>query len=138
MPSPDRIDGLLAKIEGTYNTDPVPVVGTDTVRVDARLWPAIGEDLVWPNERRDVATGSLVPPPPGVAHGRMVGMDFGWELKGSRTGGAYAAGNKIEASPVLQACLASEGLVTTGRPEGLTYQPADTNTSSRTVHAYAG
>src|SRR4029077_8712736 len=137
MPIPVRLDGLLAKIEGTYGTDPVPVVGTDTVRVEDRLWPRIQENFAWPNRRDTVATGSLIPPPPGVARGRWCALDFGWEIKGSRSGAAYSAGNKIEASPLLQACICSEVLVTTGGSESLTYQHADTNHSSCTIYAYA-
>jgi len=138
MPTPIRLDGVLAKIEGTYATDSVPVVGTDTVRIVDRLWPQLQERFAWPNERTAVASGSLIPPIPGVAKGRYCTIDFGWEIKGSRSGGAYSAGNKIEASPLLQACVCSEALVTTGGSESLTYQHADTNHSSCTIYAYAG
>lgn len=138
MPQPIRLDGLLAKIEGTYGTDSVPVVGTDAVRVTDRLWPQLQESYVWRNRRDGVASSSLIPPPPGVARGRVISLDFGWELKGSRSGGAYSAGNKIEASPLLQACAASETLVTTGGSESLTYAHADTAHSSCTIYAYAG
>lgn len=138
MPTPIRLDGLMAKVEGTYGTDSVPVVGTDTVRIVDRLWPQLQERFAWPNERTAVASGSLIPPIPGVARGRICTVDFGWEIKGSRSGGAYSAGNKIEASPVLQACMASETLVTTGGSESLTYAHADTNHSSCTIYAHAG
>src|SRR5260221_8264683 len=138
MPQPIRLDGLLAKIEGPYGTASVPVVGTDAVRVTDRLWPQLQETYAWRNRRDGVASSSLIPPPPGVPRGRVIALDFGWELKGSRSGGAYSAGNKIEASPILQACECSEALVTTGGSESLTYAHADTAHSSCTIYAYAG
>jgi len=67
----------------------------------------------------------------------MVSLDFGWELKGSRSGGAYSAGNKIEAAPLMRSCSMSETLVTTGGSESLTYAHADTNHDSCTIYAYA-
>ena len=137
MPLPIRLDGLLAKIEGTYGTDSVPVVGTDAVRVNERLWPKLQEGYAWRNRRDEAANGSLVPPPPAAARGRIISLDFLWELKGSRTGAAYAAGNKIEASPLLQSCMASETLVTTGGSESLAYAHADSSHSSCSIYAYA-
>lgn len=138
MGLPIRLDGLLAKIESVYGTDSVPVVGTDAVRVNQRLWPQLQENYVWRNRRDDAANGSLVPLPPAAARGRIIGLDFLWELKGSRTGGAYSAGNKIEASPLLRACESSETLVTTGGSESLTYAHVDTNHESCSIYAYAG
>jgi hypothetical protein len=138
VPTPIRpLDGLLAKIEGTYAVDSVPVVGTDAVRLSERLWNLIGTGYAWQNRRDGVQNGSLVPPPPAVPRGRIVTLDFGWELKGSRSGGAYAAGNKIEASPLIRSCCASETLVTTGGSESLTYQHADTGHDSCTIYGHA-
>jgi len=138
MPTPIRpLDGLLAKIEGTYAVDAVPVVGTDAVKLSERLWNLISIDYAWKNRRDGVHNGSLVPPPPAVPRGRIVTLDFGWELKGSRSGGAYAAGNKIEAAPLIRSCCTSETLVTTGGSESLTYAHADTSHDSCTIYAYA-
>jgi len=137
MPLPIRLDGLLAKIESTYAVDSVPVVGTDAVRVNERLWPKLQETYAWRNRRDEAASSSLVPPPPALPRGRIISLDFMWELKGSRTGGAYSAGNKIEASPLLQSCMAAEALDTTGGAEKLTYTHADSSHSSCSIYAYA-
>src|SRR5712691_11162764 len=97
-----RIEGLLAKVESTYGTDSVPVVGSNAVTVTDRLWNSITTGYAFENTREAVVTGTIFPPAPAIPRGRMATLDFGVELKGSRTGGAYAAGNKSEVSDLLR------------------------------------
>lgn len=137
MPNPIRIEGLLAKIESSYGVDPTPVVGSDAVRVSDRLWSSITPGYAWENTRDEMVSGSNVPPPPAVPRGRNVSLDIGWELKGSRSGGAYSAGNKIEASPLLRACCLAEAVDTTGGAEKLTYTRDDDTHESCTLWVYA-
>lgn len=137
MPFPIRIEGMLAKIETTYGVDSTPTVGSDAVRVNERLWPTITPNYAWENERTEVVSGTNVPPPDAIPRGRYTTMDFGWELKGSRSGGAYSAGNKIEASPLLRSCAMQEAIDTTGGAEKLTYTRDDDTHESCTIWAYA-
>lgn len=137
MPNPIRIEGMLAKIESVYGTDPTPVVGSDAVRVSDRLWNAITPAYAWENTREDMVSGTLVPPAPAVPRGRHATLDFGWEIKGSRSGGAYSAGNKIEADPLLRACCMAAALSTSGGSESLTYTRLDASHESCTIWVYA-
>lgn len=135
MPNPVRIEGMLAKIESNYGIDPTPT-GSDAVRVSDRLWNVITPDYAWANERDEMVSGTLVPPPPAVPRGRFVSYDFGWEIKGSLSGGAYAGGNKIEASPLLRSHGWAEAVDTTGGAEKLTYTRLDAAHESCTIYFY--
>ena len=128
MPIPLRLDGLLAKIESTYGTDSVPVVGTDGVRVSQRLWSTLQLSYAWENLRRDIISGSVFPPVPASPVGRMVTMDIAWEIKG--------AGSDIqpEAAPLIRACGWSE----TDGALMFTYAIAAQPHDSCTIYAYAG
>ena len=128
MPIPIRLDGLLAKVEGVYGTDSVPVVGTDGVRVSRRLWSSIQTSYAWENDRRDVVTGTIFPMIPAAPHGRIVSLEIFWEIKN-------AASDVVpEADPLLKACgweMADGANMFTYTLEA---QPHD----SCTIYAYAG
>ena len=128
MPIPLRLDGLLAKVEGTYGTDSVPVVGTDGVRVAQRLWSSLTLSNAWENLRRDIVSGSVYPPIPASPVGRMVSMDIAWECKG--------AGSDVvsEAAPLIRACGFSE----TDGVSMFTYAIASQPHDSCSIYAYAG
>lgn len=98
MPDVERLDGLLAKIQPTPFTDPVPTVGTDAVRINRRLWSNIEVGYNWQNMRHDVASGSISPVKPALPRGRFVKVTVAWEARG--------AGSDIppEADPLFRAC----------------------------------
>ncbi len=134
MPQPIRLDGLLAKKEVTYNTDPVPVVGTNAVRISQRAWSSLKLTWAFPNKRTDAASGTLIPVRPALAHGRVAQVDVFWEAKGG--GSSYQGGARIEADPLFQAAGCS--LTVNAAPDSLVYAQADTGHASCTIYAYAG
>ena len=138
-PHPLKIDGLLAKEESPYGSDPTPTAADNGVRVVGRLWPQLGDEFAFPNERDDVAAGSLTEPIPAVSRGHIITLDFSVELKGA--GVAYAGSNTIvrpEVDPLLVSCALGREHVDTGGSETVTYTPADTGHLSCTIWAYAG
>lgn len=138
-PHPIKIDGLLAKEEADYATDPTPTVGDNGVRVVGRLWPQLGDEFAFPNERDDVAIGSLDEPIPAVPRGHMINLDFTVELKGA--GAAYSGVTTI-VRPEVDPLLVSSGLARThdnsSGAETVSYAPADSGHLSCTIWAYAG
>src|SRR5690242_11144053 len=135
MSYPIRLDGILAKIEGTYATDPTPSASVDGVRLSERIWNNLVADPQFPNSRDDSASGTLLPIKPGTPRGWVVTLDFGVELKGA--GAAYASNTLPEVSPLLKCCGMSEAITTTGGSEKVEYSPADTSHGSTTIWAYA-
>jgi len=137
-PHPIKIDGLLAKEETVYGTDPTPTTSVNGVRVVGRLWPQLGTEYAFPNERDDVAAGGLTEPIPGVPRGHTISLDFHVELKGA--GVAYSSSTPVraEVDPLIVACGLSRVHVDTGGAETVTHSFADTGHSSCTIWAYAG
>ena len=136
-PHPLKIDGLLAKEETVYGTDPTPVAATNGVRGVGRLWPQLGDEFAFPNERDDVAAGSLTEPIPAVPRGHVINLDFSVELKGA--GIAYATGSVVpEVDPLLVSCGLARTHDDTASSETVEYAPADTGHLSCTIWAYAG
>lgn len=136
-PHPLKIDGLLAKEESPYGSDPTPAINVDGVRVVGRLWPQLGDEFAFPNERDDVAAGSLTEPIPAVPRGHVINLDFSVELKGA--GAAYATGSVVpEVDPLLVSCGLGREHDDTASSETVTYTPADTGHLSCTIWAYAG
>jgi hypothetical protein len=111
----------------------VPVVGTNAVRVSQRVFSSLKVTWAFPNKRNDAATGTLIPPRAGLAHGRVVELDIVWEAKGGGT--TYQAGARIEADPLFLACGC--GLTVVPAPDSLVYAQADTGHASCTIYAYA-
>jgi hypothetical protein len=136
MPTPIAIRGLLAKIEGTYGTDPTPTNTDNGVRITGPLWPELTIRDEFPNLRDDVVSGTLIPVKPGVPRGRLVELDIPVEFKGKGT--AYAALTDLEIYPLLLACGLSVTLDTTGGAEKITATPADSSHGSCTIWAYSG
>lgn len=138
MPTPLRLDGLLAKEESTYGTDPTPTVGDDGVRISDRVWNQLTPEYAFPNRRDDVASGSLIPVRPAARTGRIVTLEFGVEAKGA--GSAYSSSTPVrpEMDPLFIACARSRTHDDTVSAEKVDYDPADTGHGSATIWAYAG
>jgi len=135
-PFPLKFDGITAKREDDYGVDPTPAINVNGVRAVGRLWPALGDEYAFPNEREDVAVGSFVEAIPGISRGHTINLDIQVELKGS--GIAYAADVLPEADPLIVACCLAPVLDPTGEAETYTYSLADTGHLSCTIWAYAG
>lgn len=137
MPEPLRIQGLLAKEESVYGTDPTPTAADNGVRIVGDIFNSITPEFVFPNRREDVVSNSLIKAPPATPRGRIMTFDITIELKGS--GSAYASGTPVrpEIDPLLMACGMSRTHVDTGGSESVTYAMADTGHSSCTIWAYA-
>jgi len=135
MPITARLEGLLAKVEGTYGTDSVPVVGTDAVQVSERLISALTIDYAWENTRDSVVTGTILPIKPALPRGRKVQLDIAWSSRGQ--GAAYSAVLKPESSPLMRACGGAETVITTGGSESVSWQQSSSNHESCTIYGYA-
>lgn len=131
MSAPIKIDGMIAKIEGTYAADPTPVVGTDNVQISERIFPQLTIEHLYPNNRENAVTGTILPAVPANPQGRIVRLDFGVEMKGP--GVAYAAGSFPPELPLLLACGMAQ---TTDYPTGIDLAPASSGHSSCTIWAY--
>lgn len=135
MTTPLRLDGLLAKIESQYGTDPTPTVADDGVRISQRLWSNLRKERAFPNQRPTTASGSLLDVVPATPQGRMAAITVALELRGA--GSAYSATVLPEADPLLRACGMARTDDFTGGAELVSYSPADTSHESCTVWGYA-
>lgn len=114
---------ILAKIEGTYGTDSVPVEATDAMLVENISWSNEGLRM---NERPAVraSLGMLQQ----VFGGTLRTVTFDVEMKGSGT-----AGTPPEFDPLLRAC----GLGVTNVPvTSDTYAPVSTMHESITIYYF--
>ena len=120
---------LFAKVEVTYNTDPVPVAGTDAILV---------ENLSWSHEGARMQERPGVRPSLGklqhIYGDTLLAVSFDAEMKGS--GAAYSATVKPEVSALLRACGFAETIDTTVGSELATYVPASTALESVTFYLY--
>ncbi len=136
-PHPIKIDGLLAKEESVYGTDPTPTIIANGIRVVGRIWPQLGDEYAFPNERDDVASGGFTEPIPAVSRGHMIDLDFTVELKGA--GVAYATGSSVpDVDPLIVSSCLARVHDDTSEAETVTYSLADTGHLSCTIWAYAG
>src|SRR3990167_5499045 len=112
---------ILAKIESTYNVDPVPVPANDAILVSGlSVTPAITK-----NERAPLS-GSLSPFLSAKPTIDIVDVKFSVELKGSGT-----ATVPPEVGPLLRAGGLSQVI-----GADVTYQPVSTGYESITIYAY--
>lgn len=127
MPDVERLDGCLVKIQPTPGVDPVPVVGTDAVRINRRLWSNIDLGYNWKNMRHDVASGTIVPVKPALPRGRFVKIVIAWEVKG--------AGSDVppEVAALYRAC----GFTEVDGSAIWTYTQASQSHEMCTIYAYA-
>lgn len=128
MAYPIRIDGLLAKNQPVKGTDPVPVAGTDGVKISDRLWATLSVDHAFPNDRKDEATGTLQGGRPAAPQGPNVTLDIPWRIRGSGTSDVPP-----EVGPMLRACGLAEAVTVATR---VRYTRADSNHELCTLYAY--
>jgi len=114
---------LLAEVEGSYGTDPVPVPATDSVLIF---------DLAWSNESLKMAERPAVRPSLGALQqiygGRLVTASFKVEMKGSGT-----AGTAPEMSKLLRGCALGE---TVDPGVSVIYAPVSVSAESITLYIY--
>ena len=118
-----RREVILAKIEVTYNVDPVPVEGTDAVLV---------EEPSWANEAARMIERPAIRASLGVLQhvygGSMRTISFTVEVKGSGT-----ADVPPEFGPLLRACGLGETIAAT---ISVTYAPVSTALESITIYYF--
>lgn len=133
-----RIEGLLAKEEVTYGTDPTPTAAANGVRGVGRLWGAGTHEWAFPNTREDVVSNSLIQVAPAAPRGRIMTLQYTVQLMGA--GAAYASGTptRPECDPLLRACGMSRTHTDTSSSEAVDYALADTSHVGATVWVYAG
>ena len=133
-----RIEGLLAKVESSYGTDPTPTVADNGVRGVGRIWNALSPEWAFPNLREDTMSNSLIGVAPGTPEGRIVTIDYAVQLMGA--GAAYSSSTPVrpEADPFIMACGFARTHTDTASSEAVDYDLADTNHASITVWVYAG
>jgi len=114
---------LLAKIEGTYGFDPVPVPASDSILVSALNWNNEGARM---NERP--AARSSLAPLQHIFGGTLRSISFDAEIKGSGV-----AGTAPEIGTLLRGCAFAETIVASTSVE---YKPASTGHESLTFYYY--
>lgn len=131
--TPERIHGVLAKIESTYGTDAAPVAGTDGVQSIEPLHSNVNVEHEFMN-RRISASGGILPIAPTARTGRKANIQIAWDARGS--GAAYSATVLPEADPLLRSCGLARTDDFTVSSENVTYNQASTNHDSCTIWAY--
>lgn len=121
MPRYVRKLALLAKIEGTYGTDPVPAGDTNAIQAhDVQLTPIAGGE-----EMRDLLL-------PYMGHqGVLLTGNYGMVEFGVEIAGAGAAGDAPAYGPLLRACGLSETLTAS---TDAVYEPVSTAFEAVTLY----
>lgn len=131
-----RLDGITTKVEGSYASDPTPVVGSDTIRLKDRVWNNLTLSYAYPNLRENTTNTSILPLAAGAKKGWMATLDFGMELTGY--GGAYTATHLPGGHALLRCCGLGQAVDLSGGSETVTYTMANGSHTSTTIWAYAG
>lgn len=122
-------DVILAKIEGTYNTDPVPVEATDAILVEEPSWAFEGLRMV---DRPSVS--ATIDTRQRIYAGALKTVSFDMEMKGA--GAAYATTTRPEIDVLLRACGFSSTVDATASSETVTYVPVSTGHESITIYYF--
>lgn len=122
-------EGILAKIETTYNTDPTPTTASNSVLVEGLGWSHAGARMIDRPAARP-SLGKLQ----SVFGGTLAQVSFSCEIKGP--GSAYSASVRPEIDALLRACGLAATIVTTGGSESITYKPASSSIESCTIYFY--
>ena len=114
---------VLAKVEVTYNTDPVPVAATDAVKVEnLSHGPASQKMVEQPNVKNTLGKEK-----------QLFGTTL-WQVSfDALVKGSGAAGTAPEFGPLLRACGLGETLVVS---TSATYAPVSTGFESITLYVY--
>lgn len=115
---------ILARLETTYNVDPVPAAGTHAILVENPSWSHEGARMV---ERNNVKAS--LAKDKSVFAGTLKQVTFDVELKGSGS-----AGTAPEMGPLLRACGMAETVVAS---TSVTYRPASSSQESITIYYFA-
>lgn len=113
---------ITAKIESTYNTDPVPAA-TDAILVEDVKWQNEGLRM---NDRKSIRAN--IGGVQQIYGGHMLSVSFAVELKGSGT-----AGTAPELGVLLRACAWGETIVAS---TSVTYLPVSDSHESITLYFY--
>ena len=119
----DKRAVLLAKDEVTYNTDSVPVAGTDAVLVEDLAWAFANSRMYQRNPVR-ASLGKLKPQYAGT----LITVSGKAEIKGSG-----AAGTAPEIAPLLRAAGFTETVVAS---TSVTYKPSATQALMKSSSMY--
>lgn len=132
-----RLEGLTAKIEATYKTDPTPATSTDGIQVEEALYPNLAWGYVEENLRENLAGPSLGRRGQEAPVGRYMNLQVTTALKG--TGAAYTADTVLpEIDVLLRSCALSQTVGGSTGAETVTYAPISTGFESCTIWAYSG
>ncbi len=132
--TPIRIEGVLAKIESPYRSEPTPVPATDSIILTDEFFSTMTIENQAPNLRENVRSGTLMPVKPGIPRGRVVRGTLNLELRGY--GAAYAAANKVEADVLIRGSGFSAEVDETPSSEKWTYTQEDSGFESYTLWVY--
>ena len=135
MPEKVRLQGLTAKIEVTYGTDPVPTPAADAIQVEEILWQDIDTDFLHENVRENLATGFLGEGLAGARSGRFCKFRVPVVVKGA--GVAYSATVKPEMDVILRACAMKAVVDVTVSLEKWTYTRRSLAHESCTIYVYS-
>jgi hypothetical protein len=137
MPELVRLEGLLAKIESVYKTDPTPVVGTDGVQVEETLHDNTTWGYVEENLRENLAGVGLGRVGSATPTGRWMDLEVTTALKGTLL--AYATGTVVpEYDVFLRACALQPTVTGSAGAKVCTYTLRSSGFESATVWAYSG
>jgi Phage tail tube protein len=115
---------LLAEVEATYNTDPVPTASANAILVQNVEWAQAGLRM----EKRPAIRGTSIAPLQSIYGGELREFTFTAEVKGSGT-----AGTAPELSPLFQACGLTETIVAS---TSVTYAPDSSSTTQKSCTLY--
>lgn len=120
---------ILAKVEGTYNTDPTPSASTDAILVMDPSWSNQGARM---NDRKAArpSRGQLK----RVYGGSLMQLSFTCEIKGP--GAAYSASVRPEIDVLLRCCALAVTVDTSVGSEKATYKPVSTPASQESCTIY--
>ncbi len=118
-----RRELVLLKIEGTYNTDPVPTAASDALLVANPSWSHEGARMLDRNVVR-----STLDTAQKIYAGSLMAVSFDVELKGSGT-----AGTAPEMGAALRACGLDETIIAS---TSVTYAPVSEDLESCTIYYY--
>lgn len=129
---PEKLTGVLVKIETVSGTEQVPSPTTDAIRPVGI--PTFTPSYLEPGLRDDVVTGRMGTVGRTAPAGRMGTVEITTEVRGA--GAAYSISVLPEPHPLLLISGMSSQFTATGGAEKYDYWPVDTGFQTATVYAY--